>query len=62
VGVFGKEGATWLARLPRTLEEIAALWRLTLSPPFNTLSYNFVAPATTSEGKKVVLKVGVPSP
>jgi streptomycin 6-kinase len=41
---------------------IANRWALTLSPPFDPLTYNYVAPATRKDGMKVVLKVGFPNP
>jgi streptomycin 6-kinase len=31
-------------------------------PPFQDMSFNYVAPATRSDGSEVVLKVGVPNP
>ena len=36
------------------------MWGIALQPPF-PLSYNYVAPATRSDGSEVVLKVGIPA-
>ena len=58
---FGSEGDTWLQQLPTILQDCAGGWSLTLLPPFEPLSYNYVAPARRSDGSLVVLKVGVPN-
>ena len=60
VEVHGAIGADWLERLPATLAEFAHRWSLDISPPFEPLSYNYVAPAVHSDGTAVVLKAGVP--
>lgn len=60
VDIHGDAGSEWLRRLPALLCEIAERWSLTLGPPFPDLSYNYVAPATRSDGAHAVLKVGVP--
>jgi streptomycin 6-kinase len=60
--LHGPAGVEWLLRLPSMLEEFAERWSLTLSPPFEPLSYNYVAPGVRSDGRAVVLKVGVPNP
>jgi streptomycin 6-kinase len=58
--VWKEEGTEWLARLPAVLVECARRWSLVVEPPFANLSYNYVAPATTRDGREVVLKLGVP--
>jgi streptomycin 6-kinase len=60
VGVWGAEGAAWLAGLPVLREEVARAWELRLGEPF-PLSYHWVAPATRADGTRAVLKLGVPS-
>ena len=60
VGVFGAEGAKWLDALPELLAHLAHHWRIQIHRPFPRLSYNYVAPATTEKGARVVLKTGVP--
>jgi streptomycin 6-kinase len=57
---WGEEGEAWLAALPATLELLSKRWSLTVGPPFEGLSYNYVAPALTREGSEVVLKMGLP--
>ena len=60
VDVHGAAGADWLERLPMTLAEFARRWSLDISPSFEPLSYNYVAPAVRADGADVVLKAGVP--
>lgn len=55
--VHGPEAAnTWFARLPSLLEECAERWHLTLLPPFEHLSFHYVAPAVRADGTAVILK------
>lgn len=56
---WGEEGEKWLASIPSIIEEFEKKWSLKISPPF-PLSYNYVAPATQSDGADVVLKIGFP--
>jgi streptomycin 6-kinase len=58
--VHGATGETWLRRLPALLNEAAARWSLHLLPPFEPLSYNYVAPVMCADGREAVLKAGVP--
>ena len=53
-------GSQWLERLPELVEECAAAWDLQLEPPFRG-EVSYVAPAVTSTGLEVVLKVSFPS-
>lgn len=57
--VFGDAGREWIARLPSLLDAWAERWDLRIDAPY-ALSYNYVAPATRSDGTRVVLKAGVP--
>ena len=55
--VYGTEAANaWFQRLPSFLEECAERWQLTLLPPFENLSFHYVAPATRANGTPVILK------
>ena len=60
IDMYGDRGRAWLDALPATLDEFAQRWSLTLHPPFE-LSYNYVAPATRSDGSEAVLKLGYPN-
>lgn len=59
VALHGTHGATWLQKLPTLLDEYAQRWALHLGSPF-ALSYNYVLPATGSDGRAVVVKAGYP--
>jgi streptomycin 6-kinase len=60
-GAFGLAGVEWLNQLPHLLENAANQWSIRLLPPFQSLSYHYVAPAIGPDGEPVVLKVGVPN-
>ena len=62
VALYGDRGAAWWQELPDLLERCARRWSLTLRPPFDNLSYHYVAPAVRADGGEAVLKVGVPNP
>lgn len=62
VRVSGDEGEAWVASLPRLVAEAAERWDLTVAPPFEPLSYNYVAPATRADGTAAVLKALLPDP
>jgi streptomycin 6-kinase len=62
VELYAGRGAQWLERLPALVAECERRWSLTVHPPFEPLSYNYVAPATRADGAQVVLKLGVPNP
>ena len=62
VELYGATGVDWLSRLPSIIADYAQRWSLTVMPPFEPLSYNFVAPAVRSDGAELVLKIGVPNP
>jgi streptomycin 6-kinase len=55
--VHGTEAANaWFQRLPSLLEEYAERWQLKLLPPFENLSFHYVAPAVRADGTPVILK------
>lgn len=60
--LHGETGDEWLQCLPALLADCALRWSLTILPPFEPLTYNYVAPAIRRDGTDVVLKVGVPNP
>jgi streptomycin 6-kinase len=60
VDIHGAAGVEWLERLPAIIADCAARWSLTVLPPFEDLSYNYVTPAQQADGTPVVLKAGVP--
>ena len=62
VALYGDRGAAWWRDLPDLLERCARRWSLTLLPPFDNLTYNYVAPAARADGSEAVLKLGVPNP
>src|SRR5690348_2928247 len=61
IGTY-EDGVEWLERLPALIDLMARRWSLTVGPAFANLSYNYVAPAVTSDGVEVVLKLGPPNP
>ncbi|MFQ5575822.1 MAG: aminoglycoside phosphotransferase family protein [Anaerolineae bacterium] len=62
IELHGQAGAGWLRRLPAIVARCARRWSLRVLPPFEPLSYNYVAPATGAGGAALVLKVGYPHP
>jgi streptomycin 6-kinase len=56
------ERTRWLDNLPYAIADVAARWSLTPGQPFDgeDVSCAWVAPATRSDGTKVVLKIGMP--
>jgi streptomycin 6-kinase len=62
IDVHGEKGRDWLASLPELISRCAECWSLTVMPPFEALSFNYVAPALREDGTPVVLKLGVPHP
>jgi hypothetical protein len=54
---YGTEAASaWFQRLPSLLEECVERWQLKLLPPFENLSFHYVAPAERADGTPVILK------
>jgi streptomycin 6-kinase len=62
VDLFGEAGARWLERLPAIIGTCARQWSLSVGPPVESLSYNYLAPAVQADGRRVMLKIGVPNP
>jgi streptomycin 6-kinase len=62
VDLFGDDGRVWLEHLPATIAGCEQIWSLTVLPPFDNLSYNYVAPAVRADGLNAILKIGVPNP
>jgi streptomycin 6-kinase len=60
-GVWGDDGARWLAALPALAAAVARDWKLDLGPPY-VLSFHWVAPATRADGTPAVLKLGPTGP
>ncbi len=58
--VWGDDGVAWLDGLPGLVAECARRWDLTLESVPSDLSYNFVAFVVTAEGRRAVLKLGMP--
>lgn len=61
LALHGEVGCQWLDTLPTLLDNFAQRWDLTIAPPFENLSYNYVAPAQRADGTPVALKVGIPN-
>jgi streptomycin 6-kinase len=62
-GLYGDRGAEWLDRLPALIATFEQRWSITTLPPFENLSYNYLAPARSPGGEReLVLKLGVPNP
>lgn len=59
--LYGEAGLERLARLSSLVADCAQQWSLTVLPPFEPLSYNYVPPAIRSDGTDVVLRVGFPN-
>lgn len=51
-------GRQWLEQLPRILADCAGRWSLDLQAPFESLTFNYAAPATLADGTPVVVKAG----
>lgn len=60
VNLRGELGKKWLEDLPEIIKHYENLWNLKVFPPFQ-LSYNYVAPVITSDGKHAVLKISFPN-
>lgn len=60
ISIRGDVGKKWLDDLPGQIKKYAQEWNLEVFPPFQ-LSYNYVAPAKTTDGEDVVLKISFPN-
>lgn len=61
-GLHGDRGAEWLESLPDLIATFERRWSITVLPPFQNLSYNYLAPAFSPGDRELVLKLGVPHP
>ncbi len=52
----GVRGVEWLRELPAILEDCERRWSIAIGPPFDGLSYNYVAPAVRADGTRLVIK------
>lgn len=55
------KATTWLERLPAILADCERRWQVTLLPPFENLSFHYVAPAVCTDGTAVVVKASSPT-
>lgn len=62
IATYKHEGQAWLRALPRQLAQLQDKLHITLTSPFNSLTYHYVVGAQTQDGQAVVLKCGVPNP
>ncbi|MFC7322708.1 aminoglycoside phosphotransferase family protein [Halobacillus campisalis] len=53
------KGEEWLSDLPQLITYCETNWNLKMHSPYK-LSFNYVAPATITNGEKVVVKLGLP--
>ncbi|KAA0546865.1 phosphotransferase [Bacillus sp. BGMRC 2118] len=62
VAIHREKGKQWIHELSHLMERIEKKYAITFTTtPSFKLSYNYVVPAVTSEGKKVVVKMSVPN-
>lgn len=59
IALRGDAGKKWLGEIPTTIEKYEKEWQITCLTPY-PLSYNYVTPARTQDGKLVVLKISFP--
>jgi streptomycin 6-kinase len=61
-GLYGERGLEWLDGLPALVAAFERHWSIKVLPPFENLSYNYLAPALhAGDGRELVLKLGVPN-
>lgn len=58
--ICGSRGEAWFDELPALIHSLESKWKLTLHDPFPGIEYNFVAPATMTDGTEVVVKIAPP--
>ena len=58
----GADGARWLERLPHLVRDIEREWRISVGAVLNGGSEALVAHATTADGGRAIIKIGVPGP
>jgi streptomycin 6-kinase len=62
IALHGADAGLWLDALPSLVARASEQWSLHVLPPFDGLSYNYVAPAVRADGMPAVLKVSYPGP
>jgi streptomycin 6-kinase len=62
IGLYGDQGVAWLSNLPALIGEYERRWSIHVLPPFDNLSFNYVAPALGANGRELILKLGVVNP
>ena len=60
-GTFGESGNVWLTQLPELIHYVEQQYDLTIAQPVPNLSFNFVAPAISTNGQELMVKLGVPN-
>ena len=60
--ILGEKSVAWLAGIPDIARHCAQQWSCNFAAPFESLSYNYVAPGRRMDGSAVVLKVCIPGP
>ncbi len=60
IALCREAGERWLDRLPELVESLEDRWSISAHKHFANLSYNYVAPATCTDGSAAVLKIGLP--
>jgi streptomycin 6-kinase len=58
--ICGSRGEAWFDELPEIVRKLESEWNLTVRDSFPGIEYNFVAPATMSDGREVVVKIAPP--
>lgn len=60
VALCGEDGRAWLNRLPAILARCSKQWGITFDEPFQSLTYNYVAPAMRRDGTRAIIKASPP--
>lgn len=58
INILGKNGKTWIASLPNTVQILADYWKLSDLVPVDNMSFHYIAKATRDNKQPVVLKIG----
>lgn len=61
ISIYADKGRKWLTDLPALLSYCESHLAIKLESCYSNLSFHYVAPAVFSNGKKAVLKCGVPT-
>jgi len=58
---YGERGTAWLATLPAVLATCEEQWDIRLEAgPIDNLSYNYIIPGVRADGRRIVVKAGLP--